>query len=110
MPPRSAAARQLGLQGVPAPEPVALTMGIDEAGRGPILGPMVLAAVALDTVSARALTRAGLTDSKKFTGADAKARRAELAELVKARATFVAIEVVEADEIDRRVANGQLNV
>ncbi len=101
------------MPGIPAPTlpaPPPLTLGIDEAGRGPILGPMVLAAVALDARASRALTRAGLTDSKKFTGPEARARRATLAAMVRLHATFVAIEVVEAPEIDARVANGELNV
>lgn len=107
MPP--AAGSQLGFFGAPAP--AALTLGIDEAGRGPILGPMVMAAVALDPGAARALTRAGLADSKKFgAGADARSRRAALASMIRARATFVVIEVVEADEIDARVDKGELNV
>jgi ribonuclease HII len=96
----------------PSPADVSppLTLGIDEAGRGPILGPMVLAAVALDARGARALTRAGLTDSKKFTGPDARTRRATMAALVRHHARFVTLEVVEAAEIDVRVANGELNV
>ncbi len=104
------AASQLGFFGAGIPR-AALTLGIDEAGRGPILGPMVMAAVALDPGAARALTRAGLCDSKKFGhGADARTRRAAMASMVRARATFVAIEVVEAAEIDARVAHGELNV
>ncbi len=92
----------------PAP---ALTLGIDEAGRGPILGPMVLAAVALDAGAARALTRAGLCDSKRFgAGAEARHRRAALASMIRARATFVGLEVVAAAEIDVRVDRGELNV
>jgi ribonuclease HII len=101
---------QLGLPGL-APARGPLTLGIDEAGRGPILGPMVLAAVALDAGAARALTRAGVADSKQFASKpDAHAIRARLAALIRARATFVAIQVCEADEIDSRVANGELNV
>jgi ribonuclease HII len=88
-----------------------LTLGIDEAGRGPILGPMVMAAVALEPAAARALTRAGLCDSKKYGhGAEARTRRAALASMIRARATFVRMEVVEADEIDMRVAKNELNV
>lgn len=88
-----------------------LTLGIDEAGRGPILGPMVMAAVALEPAAARALTRAGLCDSKKYGhGAEARTRRAALASMIRARATFVRMEVVEADEIDVRVAKNELNV
>src|SRR5262245_49995593 len=102
---------QLGLPSVTPATRGKVTLGIDEAGRGPILGPMVMAAVALDSAAARALTRAGLADSKQFgVGPDARARRAELATLVRARACFVAVEVVEAAEIDARVAHNQLNV
>jgi ribonuclease HII len=101
---------QLGLPGLTAARGP-LTLGIDEAGRGPILGPMVLAAVALDPGAARALTRAGVADSKAFAGKpDAHEIRARLAALIRARASFVAIQVVEADEIDTRVVNGELNV
>jgi len=91
--------------------PARLTLGIDEAGRGPAIGPMVLAAVALDTAAARALTRAGLRDSKSYgAGAAARARRAALADEVRARARFVEVEVVEVAVIDDRVARGELNV
>jgi ribonuclease HII len=88
-----------------------LTMGLDEAGRGPALGPMVMAVVALDTRAAAALSRAGLADSKSFgSDEDARARRTELATRVRATARFVAIEEVSVEEIDRRVANNELNV
>ncbi|MEM9489790.1 MAG: hypothetical protein AAGC55_11630 [Myxococcota bacterium] len=87
-----------------------LTLGIDEAGRGPVLGPMVLAAVCLDTGGARALTRAGLRDSKTYGASDkARAERARLAERVHKRAVQVEIRVVEVGEIDRRVCRGELN-
>src|SRR5690349_23934521 len=95
----------------PAPRTIRVTVGIDEAGRGPALGPMVMAVVALDTRAAASLSRAGLADSKSFgSDEDARARRAELAAKVKAAARFVAIEEVSVDEIDRRVANNELNV
>jgi ribonuclease HII len=87
-----------------------LTIGIDEAGRGPAIGPRVLAGVALDTAAARALSRAGLADSKAFgAGEAACARRAELAAQVRARARFVAVEVVDVATVDARVLNGELN-
>ena len=54
--------------------PNRLTLGIDEAGRGPTIGPMVMAAVAIDSKAAAALTRKGLRDSKAF-GAGDEARR-----------------------------------
>jgi ribonuclease HII len=101
---------QLGLPGVGVTARGPLTLGIDEAGRGPILGPMVMAVVALDAAAARALTRAGVCDSKQVAGKDAIARRAALAALVRARAPHVAVCVIEADEIDARVERGELNV
>jgi ribonuclease HII len=92
------------------PIPNRLTLGIDEAGRGPAIGPMVMAAVAIDSKTAAALTRKGLRDSKAFgAGEDAHAIRVELAAEVRQRATFVATLEIEHDEIDRRVCKGELN-
>lgn len=95
----------------PAPRTIRVTVGIDEAGRGPALGPMVMAVVALDTRAAANLSRAGLSDSKSYgSDDDARARRSELAIRVRACAAFVALEEVSVDEIDRRVARNELNV
>jgi ribonuclease HII len=88
-----------------------MTLGIDEAGRGPAIGPMVMAAVVLDTRAAAALTRAGLRDSKRFgAGSDAQAVRVELAIQIRARAAFVTVVEIEHTEIDERVCRGELNV
>ncbi len=88
-----------------------LTLGIDEAGRGPVLGQMVLAAVVLDTKTAAALSKAGLADSKSYgSGKKAKRIRAELAAKVQELALFVAVEVVDVTEVDRRVRLSELNV
>lgn len=87
------------------------TLGIDEAGRGPVLGQMVLAAVVLDSKSAQALSRAGLADSKSYgSGKKAKATRAALAQAVREQALFVSLEVVSVAEIDRRVRRSELNL
>lgn len=88
-----------------------LTLGIDEAGRGPAIGPMTMGAVALDAKASAALTRAGLRDSKAYgAGDDAHAIRVELAAKIRERATFVMTCVVHHDEIDRRVVRNELNV
>lgn len=87
-----------------------LVLGIDEAGRGPGLGPMVLAAVALDARSARALARAGVRDSKAFGAGPASQRaRAELAALIRARAAWCSLDVCEVPVVDDYVARGELN-
>lgn len=88
-----------------------VTLGIDEAGRGPAIGPMVMAAVLLDTKAARALTRAGLADSKSYgAGEDARTTRAELAARVRELALHVEAAIIEPAEIDARVARKELNV
>lgn len=93
------------------PFPNRLTLGIDEAGRGPAIGPMVMAAVVLDSRSAAVLTRKGLCDSKTYgAGDDAHAVRTELAAEIRIRAKFVATIEVEHTEIDERVCRGELNV
>ena len=91
--------------------PNRLTLGIDEAGRGPSVGPMVIAAVALDSRSAASLTRAGLCDSKAYgAGDDAHAIRAGLAVEIRKRARFVALIEVAHSEIDERVSRHELNL
>lgn len=91
--------------------PIKVTLGIDEAGRGPAIGPMVMAAVALDSRAASALTRKGLCDSKTYgAGDEAHEVRANLAAEIRLRATFVALIEVEHTEIDERVLRNELNV
>jgi ribonuclease HII len=88
-----------------------LTLGIDEAGRGPVLGQMVLAAVVLDSKSARSLSKAGLADSKSYgSGKKARQTRTKLAVAVRQHALFVSIVVVSVDVIDRRVRRSELNL
>lgn len=67
--------------------------GVDEAGRGPLAGPVVAAAVMLDPE--RPIP--GLADSKRLPAS----RREQLAACVRAQALAVGVAVVEADEIDR---------
>jgi ribonuclease HII len=66
--------------------------GVDEAGRGPLAGPVVAAAVILP---AKGVPR-GIDDSKKLSAPE----RTRLAERLQGCA-LVGIGIVEADEIDR---------
>ena len=68
-----------------------LVIGVDEAGRGPLAGPVVAAACVLGEG-----VPAGLNDSKKLSAK----RRAALDEGIRASCAF-AIAVVEPEEIDR---------
>jgi len=67
--------------------------GVDEAGRGPIAGPVFAAAVILG----RGTRIAGLDDSKKLS----ELRRDELAAAIRERATAWAIASATVEEIDR---------
>jgi ribonuclease HII len=67
--------------------------GADEAGRGPLAGPVVAAAVILDP--ARPIE--GLRDSKQLT----PARRGELAQAIRGRALAWAVASASVGEIDR---------
>ncbi len=85
-------------------------IGVDEAGRGPILGPMALAAVAVDEAGVRELERLGVQDSKRFgAGARAKLRRAELAAAIEELAVDARCVLVTVAAIDRRTLRGELN-
>ena len=89
---------------------IRLVLGIDEAGRGPGIGPMVLAAVALDSASKRILARAGVRDSKAFgTNGAARQARKRLAALIHEHAPFAAAETCEVEDVDAYVARGGLN-
>ena len=70
-----------------------LICGVDEAGRGPLCGPVVAAAVILDP--ARPIE--GLADSKKLT----ERARERLAPLIRERALAWAVAEATVEEIDR---------
>lgn len=71
--------------------PIGTIVGVDEAGRGPLAGPVVAAAVVLCKPRP-----AGLDDSKKLT----RERRGELEAAIKRRCRW-AVGVVEVEDIDR---------
>ncbi|KRD26186.1 MULTISPECIES: ribonuclease HII [Acidovorax] len=85
---------------IPLPEqaclpwhPEGLVAGVDEAGRGPLAGPVVAAAVILDDLN----PIAGLADSKKLT----PARRERLYDEIRAKALCCSIAEASVEEIDQ---------
>lgn len=72
---------------------MSMICGTDEAGRGPIAGPVVAAAVILDPQH----PIVGITDSKKLSAK----KRELLSEEIKQKALYWAIAQCDADEIDR---------
>lgn len=108
--PRSTAQQTTPVPRDVPPAAAALEAGLDEAGRGPILGPMVLACVVLDGRAEQALRALGVTDSKKFgAGLKAHAARAALVQHIHAHARHIERVVIEVAEIDARTRRGELN-
>lgn len=70
-----------------------LVAGVDEAGRGPLVGPVVAAAVILDELN----PIKGLADSKKLTAQ----RREKLFDEIRAKALCCSIAQASVEEIDR---------
>lgn len=80
--------------GKPVPGPARQWLaGVDEAGRGPLAGPVVAAAVVLNP--ARRIV--GLDDSKRLSAA----RRVQLATQIRTQAAAWAVAWAQPDEIDR---------
>ncbi len=73
--------------------PPGLLAGVDEAGRGPLAGPVVAAAVILDDLN----PIAGLADSKVLTAA----RREALYDEIRAKALCCSVAEASVEEIDR---------
>ena len=83
--------KEIRLQG--CLEPGRLEAGCDEAGRGPLAGPVYAAAVILPAGFYHPL----LNDSKQMT----EKAREELRPIIEAEAVAWAVEAVQADEIDK---------
>ncbi len=73
-----------------------LTLGIDDAGRGPVVGPMVLAGCLIDKKTGTQFKRLGVKDSKQLT----QKRREFLDEKIKEKAETFEVVVVPPVLID----------
>ncbi len=73
-----------------------LIIGIDDAGRGPVLGPMCLAGVLIPKEIEAEFRRAGIKDSKLLT----PKKREELAEIIKQTAIAFHFQLITPAEID----------
>ena len=76
--------------------------GVDEAGKGPVIGPLVVAAVKVD--NAKDIENLGFKDSKQLT----PKRRKELAELIKNKFHY-AVEIIEPEIVDEYRRQNKLN-
>lgn len=84
-------------------------IGIDEAGRGPVLGPLVMACVAVTLEQEAELALMDIRDSKKYgSGRVAQSRRLHARPIVEARCEWRILEFDPAT-IDRYVSVGRLD-
>ncbi len=77
--------------------------GVDEAGRGPVLGPLVVAAVLIE--SDKPLRKLGVKDSKQLS----PKRREEMAPQIRELCRATALRVVHAEELNARMPGENLN-
>lgn len=80
-----------------------LILGVDDAGRGPVIGPMVLAGCLLTDKAAKELKRAGVKDSKDLT----PKRREFLVEKIREKAESYKVVTVSPRDIDDSLENGK---
>lgn len=80
-----------------------LICGIDEAGRGPVIGPLVVAGIVVDEDGLQRLIQLGVRDSKLLS----PKRRGELAEQILNIARNYSIVRVQPSEIDAVVERGR---
>ncbi len=74
-----------------------LKLGIDDAGRGPVIGPMVLAGCLIDEKTEKKLKKLGVKDSKMLTAK----RREFLAEQIKKDAELFEVVLAYPPEIEK---------
>ncbi len=79
-----------------------LKLGIDDAGRGPVIGPMVLAGCLIDKSKEAKLKKLGVKDSKQLT----QKRREFLANIIKEKAETFEIIIIPPREIDVKNKEG----
>jgi ribonuclease HII len=80
---------------------IIIVFGGDEAGRGAILGPLVISIVAVRSTSLHRLSKIGVRDSKMLT----EKRRNQLFDEIKAIATDIKVDRIYANEINEAMRN-----
>ncbi|MHA1976311.1 MAG: hypothetical protein ACW98F_10955 [Candidatus Hodarchaeales archaeon] len=75
--------------------------GIDEAGRGSVLGPLIVVGVSIERDKIEYLQQRGVKDSKLFTGVAGRKKRSELAIEIQDLAEEVKVIEISSIEIDQ---------
>ncbi len=79
-----------------------LLLGVDDAGRGPVIGPMVLAGCLVDKKTSAAFKKKGVKDSKQLT----RARRESFEKLIKDKSKGFHSVLIFPNEIDESNLHG----
>lgn len=80
-------------------------LGIDEAGRGPVIGPLIVAGIVIPDEKVQVLERMGIKDSKRLT----PARRKLLSRKLKNMFEHETVEITAKDIDNLRAKNVNLN-
>lgn len=83
-----------------------LTLGIDEAGRGPVIGPMVIAGIVATPEQAEQLRNIGVKDSKLIP----PRIREDMFDMIKKIVTSYKIIIIPPKEIDEALESQELNL
>lgn len=79
-----------------------LILGIDDAGRGPVIGPMILAGVLLKNEQEKLLKKQNVTDSKLLW----QSQRIKIAKIIKENSVSYKISKSSPEEIDNSLTSG----
>jgi len=79
-----------------------LILGVDDSGRGPVLGAMILAGCLITEETEKEFRKLGVKDSKQLT----PKRRGYLEKLIKEKAIAFALQVAQPSEIDGKNHDG----
>ena len=84
-------------------------IGVDEAGRGPVIGPLVVSAVRIPNMDVKILEEMGVKDSKKINKLKRKKIFESITENCKNRKWKICRIICSASEIDKHVRESNLN-
>ena len=82
-----------------------LILGIDDSGRGPIIGPMILAGCLIDSAIEKEFKDLGVKDSKLLI----PKKREILAEIIRKKALSYHIIIISPSEVDEHVKSVNIN-
>ena len=84
-------------------------IGVDEAGRGPAIGPMVVCAISIPIGDRGILTEIGVDDSKNLTRQRRESIHSEIIDISESRGWKIGVINCDAERIDLWMESGTLN-